>query len=82
MKKKQLPVGSSEAGPCILGRLDHHWNIATAKGPSSIGRCGKCKKQAVFFNSTQSQIEYENNRKAKKQVLVPAVSEFPERAAA
>ena len=82
MKKKPLPVGSCEAGPCILGKLDHHWNIATAKGPSSIGRCGKCKKQAIFFNSTQSQIEYENNRKAEKQISEPKGTEIPKRAAA
>jgi len=82
MNKKQLPVGSSQAGPCVRGKLNHHWTITPANGPSSVGRCSKCKKKSLFFNSTPSQIEYENNRKAEKQISEPKVTEIPKRAAA
>ena len=73
---KKLPIGSSQAGPCILGKLDHYWKIATPNGPSSIGCCSKCKKKALFFNSGPKLIKDE------KQTSDPAVIEFPKRAAA
>ncbi len=82
MRKKQLPVGSAQAGTCVRGKLDHHWQIAPANGSKSVGRCGKCKKEALFFKSTQAQADYEKSRSAKKQVQVPTVTGSPQRAAA
>ena len=76
LSNKKLLEGSAQAGQCILGKLDHYWKIATPNGPSSIGRCSKCKKKALFFNSGPKLI------KDQKQTSDPAVSEFPIRAAA
>ena len=76
MSNKKLLEGSAQAGQCILGKLDHYWKIATPNGPSSIGRCSKCKKKALFLNSGPNLIKDE------KQSLESIVTELPIRAAA
>jgi len=34
----------------------HHWEIELAAGPTSVGRCRRCKMLKVFTNSINSSV--------------------------
>jgi len=34
----------------------HHWTIARAEGPTSVGRCRRCKETRLFENSITASI--------------------------
>jgi len=34
----------------------HHWTIARAEGPTSVGRCRRCKETRIFENSITASI--------------------------
>ena len=66
---------SAENGECSFGA--HHWRLAPAGGPQSLGRCRKCKAEKMFLNSAPSPVGYIEIREMLNAIHQARVSSSP-----